>query len=67
VVVLRPDISAEDAFSAIRSGIAAAIAAGKLPKWAAPDQIVTLDSLPKTSVGKLDKKRMRAELAARFG
>jgi len=47
--------------SAIRSAFAEAVASGALSKWAAPDRIVFLPSLPKTSVGKLDKKALRAE------
>ena len=35
---------------------------GRLSKWALPDQIVLVESIPKTSVGKIDKKRIRAEL-----
>ena len=31
------------------------------PKWWLPDEFVFVDALPKTSVGKLDKKRLRAE------
>ncbi|MGB8814192.1 MAG: fatty acid--CoA ligase [Paracoccaceae bacterium] len=47
----------------IHAAIAAAIAAGRLPKWAAPERIEVVAALPKTSVGKLDKKRMRVEFA----
>ena len=34
---------------------------GTLSKWAIPDRVLVVDSLPKTSVGKLDKKVMRAQ------
>lgn len=47
----------------IRQRIGAAIAAGDLPKWAAPERICRVESLPKTSVGKIDKKLIRRMLA----
>ncbi len=48
---------------AILARIAAAIAAGELPKWAVPDRIVPVEQLPRTSVGKIDKKVIRQMLA----
>ena len=35
---------------------------GVIPKYGIPDDIVFVDSLPKTSVGKLDKKELRKRL-----
>jgi len=32
---------------------------GKIEKWAIPDKFIILDEIPKTSVGKIDKKRLR--------
>jgi len=32
---------------------------GKLPKWWLPDKVIVVDELPKTSVGKIDKKKLR--------
>jgi fatty-acyl-CoA synthase len=55
-VVLRPG---EDiAFGPLRDFLAEHIAA-----WQLPDRWVSLPSLPKTSVGKLDKKALRARYA----
>jgi len=34
---------------------------GKLTKWAVPDLYVMVDEIPKTSVGKLDKKILRSQ------
>lgn len=48
---------------AIRDRIQAAITAGDLPKWALPDRICAVAELPRTSVGKIDKKRIRQMLA----
>jgi fatty-acyl-CoA synthase len=36
---------------------------GGFAKWQLPDRILFVESIPKTSVGKLDKKRIRAENA----
>ena len=51
---------------AVRDGIAAvlkaAVAAGDLSKWAVPDQLRFVTEIAKTSVGKIDKKRLRAEV-----
>lgn len=50
---------------AIKDGIVsasqAAVAAGSLSKWAVPDQFRFVAEIAKTSVGKIDKKRLRAE------
>ena len=35
--------------------------AGKLPKYGVPDRYALVEEIPKTSVGKLDKKVMRQE------
>jgi len=51
----------------IRDGIVAAsqaaVAAGDLSKWAVPDQFRFGNEIAKTSVGKIDKKRLRTEFA----
>lgn len=36
---------------------------GLLSKWAIPEQVAVVTELPRTSVGKLDKKRIRQEIA----
>jgi fatty-acyl-CoA synthase len=51
----------------IRAVITQAIAAGKLSKWASPDRLHFVDALPKTSVGKIDKNLIRAQLASASG
>lgn len=38
------------------------VAQGKLNRWAIPSMIRFVDEIPKTSVGKLDKKRIRTEI-----
>jgi len=34
---------------------------GTINKWAIPKQVDFVEAIPKTSVGKIDKKRIRAE------
>jgi fatty-acyl-CoA synthase len=41
--------------------------AGELSKWAVPDDIFFVTRLPKTSVGKLDKKFVRQDISNRVG
>ncbi|MEZ5911676.1 MAG: fatty acid--CoA ligase [Paracoccaceae bacterium] len=44
----------------LRAAFEAAVQGGALSKWAVPDRIEIVEGLPKTSVGKLDKKALRA-------
>ncbi len=48
----KGEVSAED----IRSHLA-----GTFAKWQLPDEVLFVDEIPKTSVGKIDKKVIRAE------
>jgi fatty-acyl-CoA synthase len=59
LVVARDEVEA-----AVHAAVAAAISAGRLSKWAAPERVITVEAIPKTSVGKIDKKVIRARLAA---
>lgn len=38
---------------------------GRMARWQVPNELAVIDELPKTSVGKFDKKLLRARLAAR--
>ncbi len=42
------------------------VEAGKIEKWAIPDRFIPIDNLPKTSVGKIDKKELRKLYAEKF-
>jgi non-ribosomal peptide synthetase component E (peptide arylation enzyme) len=35
------------------------VAAGRIPKWWIPDDIVFISNIPLTSTGKIDKKELR--------
>jgi len=36
---------------------------GRISKWAVPDRVLIVDEIPKTSVGKIDKREMRKKFA----
>tara|TARA_R110002167_G_scaffold15727_1_gene62415 strand:- start:5392 stop:7041 length:1650 start_codon:yes stop_codon:yes gene_type:complete len=57
MLVLRPgaDVTAED----IKNHLQQFVASGEIAKWVIPERIELVDALPKTSVGKIDKKVIR--------
>jgi fatty-acyl-CoA synthase len=59
LVVLRPGHAAtpQDLLAHLQSGFA---------RWQLPDEILFVGQLPRTSVGKIDKKRLREAHAARY-
>ena len=56
----NPDRVRQDVIAEIQ----ARVDVGELSKWAIPDEVCFVDQLPKTSVGKLDKKVIRKNLLA---
>ncbi len=50
----------EKTYDRLRMAFDVAVDQGAISKWAIPDRIEFTDSLPRTSVGKLDKKALRA-------
>ena len=46
----------------ITAALEAEIAAGALSKWALPERIDIVAELARTSVGKIDNKRLRAQV-----
>ena len=59
LVIVRaeePELSVNEIQNVIRQQVDI----GRLSKWAVPERIEFVDSLPKTSVGKMDKKVLRA-------
>ena len=57
LVVKKPgvEVKAEEIIEYLKS-------LNKFPKWWLPDKILFVNSLPKTSTGKLDKKVIREEI-----
>ncbi len=58
IAVLKPGATATE--DALKTLIRTQVDAGQLCRYAVPEHIVFADALEKTSVGKLDKKKMRA-------
>ncbi|MCO5233568.1 MAG: fatty acid--CoA ligase [Chitinophagales bacterium] len=59
LIVLRADTNVSK--ETIVSHLEKYVHTGDLSKWAVPDEIRFVAEIPKTSVGKIDKKRIRAE------
>jgi len=55
-------VAQHDVGEAVQAAVQSAITAGRLSKWAAPDRVLRVGAIPKTSVGKIDKKAIRAGL-----
>ncbi|MFC6673942.1 AMP-binding enzyme [Marinobacterium aestuariivivens] len=62
LVVARPDDDQLDA-EAIRSHLQQYVDAGRISSWWVPREIELVDDIPRTSVGKIDKKAIRHRLA----
>jgi fatty-acyl-CoA synthase len=62
IIVQKPgyDLTADG----IKAQLKAKVERGDLHKWYVPDRIVFVLEIPKTSVGKIDKKRIRTEMKA---
>ena len=56
-----PDLVRQSVMKEIQSRVDA----GEISKWAVPDELIFVDRLPKTSVGKLDKKLVRQDISTR--
>ena len=63
VLVVPDDPERPPEEAAIRSAIQEAADDGRINRWAVPDRIDLVESLDKTSVGKIDKKRLRMRYA----
>lgn len=63
VVVARDPGFAPEGVEAIRNWVREAVRSGVLPRYAVPEQVVFVDALARTSVGKIDKRALRARHA----
>jgi fatty-acyl-CoA synthase len=59
LVVLKPEAKGKVEVESLKAHMRNAADLGQLPKYGLPDRYVLVDVLPKTSVGKLDKKVLR--------
>jgi fatty-acyl-CoA synthase len=60
-VVLKPGQAGAIASEELQRFMAGFAEQGKLPRYAVPERYELVEALPKTSVGKLDKKRLRQQ------
>jgi len=61
LVVLTPEFRGDGITSAVlKTHMKECANQGKIPRYAIPDQYIITDNIPKTSVGKTDKKQIRA-------
>jgi len=49
---------------ALQAHLASFVSEGQITKWAVPERFVFVDQLPKTSVGKIDKKELRRKYSS---
>ena len=59
LAVVVPDAGARPETAALQRHLHAFVKEGVIPKYAVPERFVFAASLPKTSVGKIDKKQLR--------
>ncbi len=62
LLVVRDSQSQNTVQEMIKIAFSKAVSAGVVAKWATPDRIDFVDEIAKTSVGKIDKKRLRAQI-----
>ena len=65
LATLKPEYQEKVDPRALKDHMGAAAASGMLPKYAVPDHYLIVDEIPKTSVGKIDKKRIRQDYPAK--
>ncbi|MFZ5584545.1 MAG: fatty acid--CoA ligase [Thermodesulfobacteriota bacterium] len=65
-VVAKPEYAGKLTGEEIKAFLERFAADGAISKWAIPDQVRIMEVIPKTSVGKIDKRAIRASIAARF-
>jgi fatty-acyl-CoA synthase len=62
IVVVKPDYLNKISPESIKAELKAKVESGEINRWYVPDNIVFVAEIPKTSVGKLDKKKIRIEM-----
>ncbi|WP_068548793.1 fatty acid--CoA ligase [Thermosulfidibacter takaii] len=60
-IVLKPEFKDKVTEEDFRQFMMKFVDQGVIEKWAVPDRFVFVDAIPKTSVGKIDKKAIRAQ------
>lgn len=62
VLVIKPDFEGKITPQSIKTALQTKVENGEINRWYVPDNIVFVPEIPKTSVGKIDKKRIRVEM-----
>lgn len=63
LVVLRPGAKVDGFEERLKEFLGGFVERGTISKWAIPDKVYVVDEIPKTSVGKINKKEIRRRLA----
>ncbi len=59
IVVVNNASDSDSAGESCKNTLQTFVEAGRIEKWAIPDKFIVVDEIPKTSVGKIDKKLLR--------
>jgi fatty-acyl-CoA synthase len=62
-VVPKPEFAGKLTGEELKDFLGRFVADGTISKWAIPDKMLVVEAIPKTSVGKIDKKVIRANIA----
>ncbi|MBC8151569.1 MAG: fatty acid--CoA ligase [Bacteroidetes bacterium] len=62
LVVVKPGFAGTLTADSIRQTFQSRVERGELNKWYVPDNVLLVPEIPKTSVGKIDKKKIRSEM-----
>jgi fatty-acyl-CoA synthase len=60
LVVPEPERQKDVSEDMVRQQVQSHVDRGEISRWAVPERVVLVESIDKTSVGKIDKKRLRA-------
>lgn len=60
-----PAEGAQVSLEGVRAHLQQHVDSGAISRYALPDELIVVEELPRTSVGKIDKKALRARLAQR--
>ncbi len=65
-VSLKDEIVDDEVNNKCKNSLLSFVETGRIEKWAVPDKFIIIDEIPKTSVGKLDKKLLRKIYAEKY-
>ena len=61
MVILTPDAAGSFSRDALAEFLMKFVNEGTIPKYAVPERVMVVDEIPKTSVGKINKKQIRSD------